>query len=189
MINKNLIVELKKSIETLSLQNDLIVIAIDGNSGAGKSTIAKQLSNIFECNIFHMDNFFLTPELRTQERFNEIGGNVDYVRFKKEVGQGLRIRKEFQYRIYNCQTGTFDQTITVKPKKINIVEGVYSMHPTLINLYNLKIFLSIDKEEQGRRILKRSGSELYKRYIDLWIPMEDQYFEHMGIREQSDFVY
>ena len=60
-----------------------INIAIDGNSGAGKSTLANILGGIYDANIFHMDDFFLTPDLRTEERLREVGGNVDYVRFKR----------------------------------------------------------------------------------------------------------
>ena len=33
-----------------------------------------------------MDDFYLQEYQRTQERYNEPGGNVDRERFKKEVG-------------------------------------------------------------------------------------------------------
>lgn len=189
MENINLTHEIQERIKLLSRQKDYLIIAIDGNSGAGKSTLAEQLSHIYDCNVFHMDHFFLTPELRTEERLNEAGGNVDYMRFNKEVAEGLKSRKEFCYRTYNCQTGFFEETVTVMPKKINIVEGVYSMHPTLIDMYDLKIFLSLEKEEQSRRILQRSGAKLHKRFLDTWIPLENLYFNTFKIREQCDLVY
>lgn len=33
----------------------------------------------------HMDDFYLQGRQRTYERLNEVGGNVDYERFAKEV--------------------------------------------------------------------------------------------------------
>ncbi len=186
--NHNLIVQMQSRIENLLLEKDLIIIAIDGNSGAGKSTLAQKLSQLYDSNIFHMDHFFLTPGLKTPKRLNEIGGNVDYRRFYEEAVNGLKSRQNFKYRIYNCQTCSFDETITVSPKRINIVEGVYSMHPTIIDIYDLKIFLSVDKEEQSRRILERSGPHLHNRFINLWIPLENKYFDNLKIKEQSDLL-
>ncbi|MGI6084847.1 MAG: uridine kinase family protein [Acetivibrionales bacterium] len=175
--------------EQLLREKEPVIIAIDGNSGAGKSTLAEQIRNYYNCNVFHMDDFFLPPGLKTDERLNETGGNVDYVRFRNEVANQLMEGGVFEYRVYNCRTQSFDKTVSVKPNRLNVIEGVYSMHPKLIDIYDLKIFLSIDKQKQLRRILERSGPELYKKFINLWIPLENTYFDKMRIREQSDFVF
>ena len=50
-----------------------MVVAIDGNSGAGKSTLAALIADVYDCNLFHMDDFFLRPEQRTEERLKETG--------------------------------------------------------------------------------------------------------------------
>lgn len=191
MKNKSDIVinKIQSQIESLLQDKDYVVIAIDGNSGAGKSTLAKKLGKIYDCNVFHMDHFFLTRELRTQTRLKEIGGNIDYIRFYEDVLKSIKRRQDFEYRVYNCQKYSFDQTVAVKPKRINIIEGVYSMHPTLIDVYDLKVFLSISGKEQSRRILERSGSEMHEKFINLWIPLEDQYFNEMQIKQQSDLCF
>jgi uridine kinase len=82
-----------------------------------------------------------------------------------------------------------EEYVTVVPRQLNIIEGVYSMHPTLIGYYDLKIFLSIDSERQSRRILERNGPLMYKRFTDEWIPMEDEYFGKMGIPGKCDMVF
>jgi adenylate kinase family enzyme len=175
-------------LDLLLKSKDPVNVAIDGNSGAGKSTLAMLIARVYECNIFHMDDFFLTPELKTQERLKEIGGNVDYLRFRQEVITGLHSGREFQYRTYDCRKKVFGQLITVNPKKLNIIEGSYSMHPTLINNYDLKIFLQTSEKEQRYRILKRDGAAMQKRFSSEWIPLENKYFEEMKIIEQSDMV-
>jgi len=178
-----------KKIDTLLNEKHTVIIAIDGNSGAGKSTLAKYIEEHFDCNVFHMDDFFLPPELKTEERLKETGGNVDYVRFRHEVADRLIGGGDFEYRVYNCHTLSFARTVYVKEKRLNIVEGVYSMHPTLIDIYDYKIFLSIDYNKQVEIITKRSGEALAHKFKEIWIPMENKYFEEMKIKEKSDLIF
>ena len=166
-----------------------VSIAIDGNSSAGKTSLAALLNEVYDANIFHMDHFFLRPEQRTTERLQEVGGNVDYLRFKEEVICGLQSGGEFQYQRYDCQQQALVEYINVVPKPVNIIEGVNSLHPTLIEHYDLKVFLRVDPDEQSRRILKRNGEELHQRFLCEWIPMENRYFEEMRIEEQADLVF
>ncbi len=181
--------DLYDRIDALLKRGKTIKISIDGNSGAGKSTLAQRLGTIYDCNIFHMDDFFLRPEQRTEDRLKEIGGNVDYIRFNKEVIDGINGGRQFRYQPYNCQTMSLEKSILVTPKKLNIIEGVYSMHPTLIHSYDLKVFLQIGPEEQSRRILERNGPFMHKKFMDEWIPLEDEYFDKMGIRDKSDLIF
>ncbi|MDI6706307.1 MAG: hypothetical protein QME73_08635 [Bacillota bacterium] len=176
-------------IDALIKSKDIVLVAIDGNCGAGKSTLAGLLSAVYDCNVFHMDHFFLRPELKTEDRLKEVGGNIDYVRFQQEVVAGLQSRREFQYQIYDCTQMALGQYVSVLPKQLNIIEGVYSMHPSLISNYDLKIFLHIEEKEQRLRIQKRNGTFMQNRFFSEWIPLENQYFKEMKIREQSDLVF
>ncbi|MDR7871692.1 MAG: AAA family ATPase [Tissierellaceae bacterium] len=180
--------QILKSIEKLLESKDFIIIAIDGKSGSGKTTLANALSSLCDSNLFHMDDFFLRPELKTEERMKEIGGNVDYVRFKEEVIDGIYSREKFKYQIYDCKEMALTDYISVEPKRINIIEGSYSMHPTLIENYDYKIFLNLDYDTQKERILKRNDPSAYKRFIDEWIPKENIYFNEMKIKEKCDIV-
>nr|WP_303740691.1 uridine kinase [Lutispora saccharofermentans] len=166
-----------------------VIVAIDGNSGSGKSTFAARLGSLYDCNIFHMDDFFLSPDQKTEERMRETGGNVDYIRFKYEVLDKLKKNYRFKYQIYDCSLGILTDYINVCPKKLNIVEGVYSMHPTLCDAYDLKIFLGIDAETQRRRILERSGEHMLRRFLDEWIPLENKYFSDMNIVQKCDLIF
>lgn len=176
-------------IDALLKTKSIVNIAIDGNCGAGKSTVASLINQIYDSNLFHMDHFFLTPEMKTQQRLKEIGGNVDYVRFRKEVITGLQSGSKFDYRKYDCKKMDFGETISVIPKRLNIIEGSYSMHKALIDYYDFKIFLGISPKEQQFRLLKRNGAFMQKRFIQEWIPLENMYFQQMKIKERSDMVY
>ena len=69
---------MQNHIETLRENQKLVLVAIDGRCGSGKSTLAAALAERMPVNVFHMDDFYLRPEQRTEERFREPGGNVDY---------------------------------------------------------------------------------------------------------------
>lgn len=71
--------------EILKRKHRPVIIAIDERCAAGKSTLALLLSEQPDATIFHLDDFYLQGRQRTYERFNEVGGNVDYERFVKEV--------------------------------------------------------------------------------------------------------
>jgi len=176
-------------IDKLLKSRETVIVAIDGNSGAGKSYLAGLLGGIYDCNIFHMDDFFLTSEQRTRERLEEAGGNVDYERFRREVLDNLKKGEGFSYRKYNCSTGDFEKPVKVNKKRLNIVEGCYSMHPHLAEEYDLKIFLGIDSGRQIARILERNGPEMLKRFIREWIPLENKYFKELDIPSKCDLVF
>lgn len=57
------------SIEQLLLnKKDIIIIGIDGMCASGKTTLSYYLADIFECNLFHMDDFFFK---RIKERLKD----------------------------------------------------------------------------------------------------------------------
>ena len=166
---------IKKRIDELLEQKDMVIVAIDGKCTSGKTTLAGRLAEMYDCNVVHMDDFFLRPEQRTAERFAEVGGNVDYERFMEEVLLPLKAGKPFSYRPFDCRTFTLAEPLSVAPKKLNIIEGTYSHHPYFGNPYDLKIVLTIDDQTQRERIMQRPEF-LHKRFFEEWIPMENRYF-------------
>lgn len=168
--------DLKQEIDRLLLEKDQVLLAIDGPCASGKTTLAKTLASLYDCNVFHMDDFFLRPEIRTKERLVEIGGNVEYERFYTEVLLPLQSQKEFSYQKYDCQSRSLQDPVTVIPKQLNIIEGSYSMHLKLSDCYDFSVFLKITPEMQRERIFKRNPL-MATRFFEEWIPMENAYFE------------
>ena len=165
-----------------------VLIAIDGNCTAGKSTLAARLKTLYDCNVFSIDDFFLKQSEKTEERLNQPGGNVDHERFLSEVIKPLVKGLPFQYRPFDCKTQKLSEPIFANPAPINVIEGVYCLHPELADVYDIKVFLSIEEKEQSRRLMARSTA-LYDKYINEWIPLENKYFEAFDIRAGCDFVF
>lgn len=171
-------------------EKEFVIASIDGGSCAGKSTLAKVLSERFDGAVISMDSFFLQQEQRTKERLSEPGGNIDYERFGDQVLNRLKLhapREPFSYSHFDCKTMSFSETIEVVPKPLIVVEGVYSMHPKFARLYDITAFLKVDRDEQIKRLKKRNRA-LLSKYIAEWIPMENKYFEFYDIENQCNFV-
>lgn len=177
--------ELKARIDQLLQQKTQVTVAIDGNCTAGKTTLAGALAESYDCNVFHMDDFFLRPAQRTQARYAEIGGNVDYERFREEVLLPLRSGEGFCYRPFCCRTFQLREPVQVTPKKLNVIEGSYSLHPYFGDVYDLKVFLTVSPELQKKRVQERPA-HLHQAFFTRWIPMEQRYFDGFCIPEKCD---
>ena len=161
-----------------------VIVAIDGVCGGGKTTLGEWLAMQYDCNLFHMDDFFLRKEQRTKERHEQPGGNVDYERFYEEILKPVLVEKECLYRKFDCSTFSLGEAKRVAWKRLSIVEGSYSQHPYFGNSYQLRVFLDLSPEEQYRRLLNRVPEKI-NRFVEEWIPLENQYFEAYGIRDKS----
>lgn len=172
----------------LRLKKGKVNLAVEGGSASGKTTLGKLISKLYDCNIFHMDDFFLRLEQRTPERFAEAGGNVDRERFLEEVLLPLSRNEEFSYQKFDCSTMSLGEYANVTPKMLNVTEGAYSMHPDLAMFYDFSVMLDITLERQRARILKRNSPAFAERFFNEWIPMEQKYFSAFGIHEKCDMV-
>ena len=166
-------------IDLLLEQKTRVILAIEGKCTSGKTTLAAALAQQYDCNVFHMDDFFLQPHQRTPERFAEIGGNVDYERFLAEVLIPLQTGKPFVYCPFDCGSFTLGLPVEVQPKRLNIVEGTYCLHPYFGEAYDLKVLLTVSEEQQRQRILQRPAF-IHARFFEEWIPMENRYFGQLS---------
>lgn len=163
------------------------IVAVDGKSGGGKTTLASVLFKNFGGIVLHMDDFFLRAEQRTVERLAETGGNVDYERFLSVLEQVQKNEPAF-YQPYDCKSGSMKPASIIQPCEFVIVEGSYSLHPYFGDYARYKIGMDIEKEEQERRILERNGPQMLQRFLDEWIPKENKYLEEFRIYEKCDLV-
>ena len=175
-------------IDRLMAERERVLVAIDGGSASGKTTLGALLQSIYACPVFHMDDFFLRPEQRTPERFSEPGGNVDRERFLSEVLLPLREGKAVDYRRFDCKTFTIAPPRRIEPGRLNIIEGAYAMHPDLAPYYDLTVFLAVSAEKQRERILVRNTPAQAELFFDRWIPFEQRYFAALNVPERCDLT-
>ena len=186
MLNKQAIEMVCTKIDSIYNEKKRVIIALDGRCCSGKTTFAGELQKKYNCNLIHMDDFFLRPEQRTAKRYRTPGGNIDYERFLEEVLIPVSKGESFIYRKFDCKLMKISEGEEVNFSPITIVEGSYSCHPDLRNYYDLKIFLDINAQEQTDRIINRNGIENAQIFKEKWIPLEELYFKECGVMECCD---
>ena len=101
----------------------------------------------------------------------------------------MQRNKDFSYRPFDCRIWDLGTPVTVKATPITVIEGSYACHPSLFKYYDLRIFLTVDKEEQMRRILKRNGPEKAEMFRNRWIPLEEHYFSSFEPEDRCQLVF
>ena len=161
------------------------IVAIDGRCGSGKTTVAKILSDYFDCNVFHADDFYIPFEKRAEDTL----GNVDCERLTEEVLKPLEEGESFSYKPFLCMDGVFGESINVRHTDVAIIEGSYCCQESLFDFYDVHIFVDVNKNVQQQRLCEREGEAKLKGFNDRWIPMEERYFAVTKLKYKCEIYY
>lgn len=155
-------------------------LAMDGDCASGKTTLIALLAPLYDANVLHMDDFFLPFSMHTPQRMAEPGGNVHYERFREQALKGLLAGEAFTYEAFDCHKGV-SHSAEITPKPVTLIEGSYALHPYFdaeyATLHAVRVLMTVDRQEQHRRIMRRNGAAMLERFRNEWIPLEIQYFE------------
>lgn len=165
------------------------LIAIDGACTSGKTTLANALGQALQAPVFHMDDFYLPFALRTPQRLQMPGGHMDWPRLEEEVLQSAVQGQTLVYRAYDAHADRWKSEQLVEPQKVYIVEGTYSLLPTLEDYYDYKVFLKLNVDSQYDRLKKRESKEKLIGFINRWIPEEERYFSQYYTSSCADFIF
>ena len=180
--------EITARVASLLQTRERVLLAIDGNCCAGKTTMAARLGSMLGANVFHMDDYFLQPQMRTPERLSQPGGNVDAERFLSQILLPASRGEVVKARRYDCRKDRLLAPIPVLPSRVIIGEGAYCLHPLLAPYYDLKVFCRIGAAQQAARISARNGADALPMFQERWIPLENKYFEALDILSQCDII-
>ena len=183
---QNCLEKIKEKISEKKLSGNFI-ITIDGPCGGGKTTLAKFLETELDANVLHMDDFYLPFGDRYKNWMNIVAGHMDFNRLIENVLEPYKYGKKTNYVSYDCHSDKYLQEIPIDLDKILILEGSYTSHPTLDKYVALKVFVDIDKDEQVKRLTKRNP-DVVDKFLSMWVPFENRYFEELKIKENSDVV-
>lgn len=176
------------AMDTLLMKEESITVAIDGNASSGKTTFSKQLEKIYDCNLFHIDNYFQKPKVNPTDELSYFASNIDFERIQQEIFNPIDEKKPSIIKKMDLSTHSLLAPITIPYKKISIIEGAYSMHPYIINRYDLKVFMKTSYFKQIHRIRQRNGFRKLLQFLTKWIPMENKYFKTLEIESKADIV-
>ena len=165
-----------------------ILVALDGRCGSGKTTLAAQLAKAFPDSItVHTDDYYLPPADRVPGWDTIPCANMDLARLRAEVLEPARAGQPFLYKAYSCREGAYLPPVACAPRRLVLVEGSYSHHPSLAACYDLRVFVTCSKAEQARRLQAREGAR-YAAFVERWVPLEEAYFAKYAIEPHADLI-
>jgi len=168
-----------------------LIAGIDGAGGAGKSTLARGISEAFveRVSIIRCDDFYRPLTAAQYSRLNPqqaYENYFDWRRLRDEALIPLREGKLARYQRYDWSTDAPAEWIEIEPRELVLVEGVFSMRPELRPLLEVAIFIETPRDERMRRMLARAQDNT--SWMDRWMAAEDWYLEHVAPHRHADLV-
>ena len=170
---------------------DMITIGIAGGTGSGKTTITKRIMKEFGGNVsvLYHDNYYKRhDELSYAERtkLNYDHPNAFDTDLLVQHLEALRRGETIQCPVYDYTVhNRSDKTITVKPAKVVVVEGILIFaDPELCKRMDVKIFVDTDADVRIlRRIVRdtrdrgRDLESIVSQYLATVKPMHEMFVE------------
>lgn len=142
------------------------IIGITGGSGVGKTTLIDMLYEKFKGKIstLSLDNYYKPKHLQAVDSNGIINFDLPsalYIDDLKTDLDKLWEYKSIQQKIYQFNhPGKTEEYRVIYPNQILLVEGLFVMHyPFVKSRLDYKVYLSVDKEKQLERRLKRDVEE------------------------------
>jgi uridine kinase len=186
-----LIPALDKVISTIracSASAQRLVVAIDGRSGSGKSTVAQALARDIGAAIVPCDDFFavnvsnvewdaLTPEQRVAEA-------MDWRRLRREAIEPLRSGRPALWYAFDFQAGPRSNgtyPLRVAPtelgsKPVVLLDGTYAARPELTDILDVSVLVEAAPTTRAVRLAAREAPDVLLRWHARWDAAEEHYF-------------
>lgn len=171
-----------------------LIIALDGRSGVGKTSIGEYFAAVERGEHIRTDDFWIGgdsaywDQLSPEDRADKA---IDWQRLRREVLEPLHRGEVATWHPFNWATGSgLSPTILyANPKKLIVVDGAYSARPELRDLIDLCILVAIDNDGLRReRLVSREGLEYMQDWHGRWDLAEEYYFNHVVPRETFDLI-
>jgi uridine kinase len=177
-----------------------IVVALDGGSGAGKSTIAAMVQRQTGAAHVLLDDFYNTsvPEadllkLSVRDRLQAV---FDWERVRRCVLEPLRAGRAGQWYAFDFlaglrQNGAYglrSEVTELAPAPIILLEGSYSASPELADLIDLAVLIDVPVQERYRRVAVRDEAAFSEQWHRIWDDVETYYFTHVRPAKSFDLI-
>ena len=160
----------------------MLIIGIAGGTGSGKTTVVRKIieslpagqTAVIPQDSYYWDSSHIPVEERQNINFDEPAA-IDFdllVKHLKELKAGHSIEQPI-YSFLTCTRS--NETITVEPRDIVIVEGILILcNEELRNMMDMKVFVDADADDRLIRVINREVIERYERVLK---PMHLQHIE------------
>ncbi len=154
-----------------------LLVTLDGPCASGKTTLAAKLGGALPAAVAHTDDFVIPHAMKTPERLKVPGGNCDAERLAEEIVIPWKQGRSVSYRAYDCMTDRLRGPAVLPEADVLILEGCYANLPVIRAHADICAFLDAPWETRLARLQARESTDSLRRFFDLWIPLENAYFD------------
>jgi uridine kinase len=202
--NKEIIEHISTGLEKWTVSGRKMVIGIDGESGIGKTTIAKELANLYPELIFHFSlDFFIKPAQERYSSLRKIDKKTEV--FEKDwfyLDRFEKLVNSFKEGdIYKCSKiiGRNDKDIEFD-NKVLLVDGIFlhnrvmfkKSFDKIIYLYSDKEIVETRRKRRRERLYCKSGDQDKLKKTDLMEQLlamaHEDYVDKYNPIDNSDLV-
>jgi uridine kinase len=171
-----------------------LLVALDGRSGTGKSTLAALLAERLGATVVEGDDFYpggSDAEWGARSAAEKAALVIDWRRLRADTLEPLLAGRPAAWHPFDFQAGRglAAHTVTRDPAPVIVLDGVYSARPELADLVDLAILVeAADDSVRRQRLLAREGAPFMAAWHRRWDEAEDYYFTHVRTRSSFDMV-
>lgn len=158
-----------------------VLIAVDGRSGAGKTSLALELASLLrqhrEVSLFHLEDVY--------PGWNGLAAGVD--RYLQTVLTPLDQGLDAQWVSWDWAAHFDGETRRTAAAPIVIIEGVGAAHAWARDKLDVVIWVEAPEELRKGRALSRDG-ETYAPFWDLWAAQEAELLAQHQPAESADIL-
>jgi uridine kinase len=172
-----------------------VVVALDGRSGSGKSTLAEVIGRELDAAVVHVDDFYRDmpdADRRALSPADGVDRYFDWQRLRDEALEPLTARRPALFRCFDWDSGHgLGDLITVQPREVLLVEGVYSARPEFDHFVDLRVLVAVADRQRMQRLADRTGGVPRTDptgWHARWEAAEAFYFETVRLPRDFDLI-
>ncbi|MCS7030227.1 MAG: phosphoribulokinase [Gloeomargarita sp. SKYG116] len=150
----------------------IVVIGVAGDSGCGKSTFLRRLTDLFGADLMTVicldDYHSMDRKQRKIAGVTALNPKANNFDLMYEQIKALKEGKPIEKPIYNHETGTIDPPETVYPRPIVVIEGLHPFYDERVrNLVDFGVYLDLDDAVKIAWKIQRDMAERGHTYEDV----------------------
>jgi phosphoribulokinase len=157
----------------------VVLIGVAGDSGCGKSTFLRRLSDLFGedfVTVICLDDYHsLDRKQRKETGITALDPRANNFDLMAEQMKSLKAGNSIMKPIYNHETGELDPPENIDPNRIIVIEGLHPLFDERVRgLLDFSVYLDIDDDVKIAWKIQRDMAERGHTYEDVLAAIESR---------------